>query len=456
MAASSRLAIKTFNKINAKGLARFDPAVFRLVGDEEQNAHAILLRSHKLSDGDVPIMCRSVARCGAGTNNCNVARMTELGVPVFNTPGANANAVKELVLCGLLLGSRGVLEGAFHMDALHAEGTAHARIEKDKALFGGRELRGKTLGVVGLGAIGAAVLKAALSLGMDVVGFDPSLSVEGALRLPGRHMKMVDSLDALAAQSDYVTLHAPFTPQTDKMVGKDFLASMKDDACLLNFARGELVDEEALAHFFDERGTGRYVCDFALGPSLAKRPNVVSIPHLGASTEEAEENAAAMAADTTSLFLQTGAIRDSVNFPTTALPARPDTVMRVCLVNENRPGMLGEILSVFGNSGINITQQINTSMGDVAYNVIDMEKLENFGNVHFKSFDALQFLLTSMDGVKSTRFIHGSHQSAKHAGYAVNFNGQVFGIGSNYTPTLPSFGELDAMMKANQEAQAAV
>ncbi|EGB08735.1 hypothetical protein AURANDRAFT_71572 [Aureococcus anophagefferens] len=420
-AAASRMAIKTFNKLNAAGLARFDPAIFRIAESSETNAHAILLRSHKLTESDVPIMCRSIARCGAGTNNCNVARMTELGVPVFNTPGANANAVKELVLCALFMSSRGVIEGAFHMDGLHAEGTAHERIEKDKALFGGREIAGKTLGVVGLGAIGAAVLKAALGFGMDVVGYDPSLSVEGALRLPGRKMKMVDTLDELAAVSDYVTLHAPYNDHTKGLVG-------------------------GLAAFFDSGATGRYVCDFAVGPELSKRPNVITIPHLGASTDEAEENAAAMAADTTSLFLQTGSIRDSVNFPTTTLPVRDDTVMRVCLVNENRPGMLGDILSVFGNSGINITQQMNTSRGDVAYNVIDIERLENFEDVHFKSWDALQFLLTSMDGVKSTRYIHGSKQSAKHSGFAVNFNGQVFGIGSNYTPSLPSFGELNEIM----------
>jgi D-3-phosphoglycerate dehydrogenase len=445
-AAASRMAIKTFNKLNAAGLARFDPAIFRIAESSETNAHAILLRSHKLTESDVPIMCRSIARCGAGTNNCNVGRMTELGVPVFNTPGANANAVKELVLCALFMSSRGVIEGAFHMDGLHAEGTAHERIEKDKALFGGREIAGKTLGVVGLGAIGAAVLKAALGFGMDVVGYDPSLSVEGALRLPGRKMKMVDTLDELAAVSDYVTLHAPYNDHTKGLVGSEFLGHMKRDACLLNFARGELVDEAALAAFFDSGATGRYVCDFAVGPELSKRPNVITIPHLGASTDEAEENAAAMAADTTSLFLQTGSIRDSVNFPTTTLPVRDDTVMRVCLVNENRPGMLGDILSVFGNSGINITQQMNTSRGDVAYNVIDIERLENFEDVHFKSWDALQFLLTSMDGVKSTRYIHGSKQSAKHSGFAVNFNGQVFGIGSNYTPSLPSFGELNEIM----------
>jgi len=443
-ATAPRLIVRTFNKIHRAGLTRFDPEIFRVADDVSEGAHAILLRSHKLTEADVPVMCRSIARCGAGTNNCSVSRMTELGVPVFNTPGANANAVKELVLCGLFLASRGIMQGAFKMDALHAEGTAHDQIEKVKAQFGGRELAGKTLGVVGLGAIGAAVLKAALDLKMDVIGFDPALSVEAALKLPGHRMTMVDSLEDLVAASDYVSLHAPAVDSTKGMISADVLKRAKKDVCLLNFARGELVDEAALSSFYDSGATGSYVCDFAVGPSLSARPNVVVLPHLGASTEEAEENAAAMAAETTALYLQTGTIRDSVNFPTTTLPARGDAVQRVCVVNENRPGMLGEILSVFGNAGINIVQQINTSRGDLAYNVIDIERLSSFEDVHFKSWDALQFLLTSIDGIKSTRYIHGTPSSAKHGGYAVNFQGQVFGIGSQYAPTLPSFGELAA------------
>ena len=441
--AAPKLVVRTFNKINAAGLSRFDPSMFNIREDNDAGAHAILLRSHKLQAGDVPLMCRSIARCGAGTNNCNVPLMTDLGVPVFNTPGANANAVKELALCGLFLASRGVMEGATRMEELHQSGEAHAQIEKVKAQFGGRELAGKTLGVVGLGAIGAAVLKAALDLRMEVVGFDPALSVDAALKLPGHRIRIVDSLEDLAKASDYISLHAPSNEHTNGMISTQILSQMRPDACILNFARGELVDESALAHHFDNGGSGRYVCDFAVGPELSPRSNVIVLPHLGASTDEAEENAAAMAADTTALYLQTGTIRDSVNFPTTTLPARLDTVQRVCVVNENRPGMLGEILSVFGNAGINIVQQINTSKGDVGYNVIDIERLSTFDDVHFKSWDALQFLLTSLDGVKSTRYIYGTPASAKHAGYAVNFKGQVYGIGSvGGGPTLPSFGEL--------------
>lgn len=378
-ASDQKFIVKTFNKISPKGLSRFDPERYHIAPDgselaKEGIAHAILLRSHKLQEHDVPIMCRAIARCGAGTNNCNVERMTELGVPVFNTPGANANAVKELVICALLLGSRGVAEGVAHMKKLHEEGTAHERIEKDKAMFGGREITGKTLGVVGLGAIGAAVTEAAIALGMRVVGYDPSLSVEAALRLPRASgsdaFKVTSDLSEVCASADYVTLHAPYIKSTTHhMIGYAQLAAMKPDACLLNFARGELVDNDALEARYQTGATGRYVCDFALPPELAARGNVISIPHLGASTAEAEENAAGMAADTVKRFLETGVVVNSVNFPACDLPSRHDSINRICVVNENRPGMLGEIMSLFGSAQINVLQQINASRGDIAYNV---------------------------------------------------------------------------------------
>lgn len=446
-AGESKFIVKTFNKISPLGLARFNPNHYTIAPSESETAkegvaHAILLRSHKLQESDVPIMCRAIARCGAGTNNCNVERMTELGVPVFNTPGANANAVKELVLCALLLGSRGIVEGAMHMKKLHEAGTAHERIEKDKALFGGRELVGKTLGVVGLGAIGAAVTEAAIALGMTVVGYDPSLSVESALRLPGASDKfrVTEELSEVCASADYVTLHAPYIKNvTHHMIGHAQLSMMKPDACLLNFARGELVDNEALEARYKAGATGRYVCDFALPPDLAARDNVISIPHLGASTEEAEENAAGMAADTIVHFLETGAVVNSVNFPTCNLPTRPDSINRICIVNENRPGMLGEIMSLFGNAQINVLQQINSSRGDIAYNVIDIEKpgpAADVSTFNFKSWDALQEALTQIPGVKSTRFIG----TGSATGYAINIDGTTHGIGTNKPdrPTLAS------------------
>lgn len=446
---SGKFIVKTFNKISPLGLARFEPERYLITpadseAAKEGIAHAILLRSHKLQESDVPIMCRAIARCGAGTNNCNVDRMTELGIPVFNTPGANANAVKELVLCGLLLASRGIFEGVTHMKRLHEEGTAHERIEKDKALFGGHEIYGKTLGVVGLGAIGAAVTEAAIGLGMRVIGYDPSLSVAAALRLPGASagdkFKVTTDLAEVCATADCVSLHAPYIKNvTHHMIGHAQLASMKPGASLLNFARGELVDNEALEKRLDAGATGRYVCDFAVAPSLAARPNVVCIPHLGASTEEAEENAAAMAADTIKRFLETGVIANSVNFPACELPGRADSNNRICIVNENRPGMLGEIMSLFGSAQINVLQQINASRGDIAYNTIDIEKpgpMADVSTFNFKSWDALQEALTQIPGVKSTRFIMGNAGT----GYAINLDGQTHGIGTHKPerPTLAS------------------
>ena len=473
----TRFVIKTINKISPAGLARFGGDKYTITPSEEnpEIAHAIMLRSHKMQDSDVPLTTRAIARyvdarpspkspekkfrnaraserkddetvrtsrCGAGTNNCNVPRMTELGVPVFNTPGANANAVKELVLCGLFMASRGVYEGAAHMKQLHEEGTAHERIEKDKALFGGRELEGKTLGVVGLGAIGAAVAHSAIALGMDVVGYDPALSVEGALRLPGSDMAMAD-LEELCSKADYVSLHAPYIKDvTHHLLSEELIGKLKPDASILNFARGELVDEAALAARYDAGGGGRYICDFAVGPELWPRPNVVSIPHLGASTEEAEENAASMAADTIQLFLETGTIRDSVNFPSCALPPRMESVNRVCVVTENKPGMLGELMSVFGEGGLNILQQVNMSRGDIAYNVIDLEIVRkddgSIDTTNFGDFDKLQETILSIEGVKSTRFIN---DWCPGSGFAIKHQDRIIGIGVD-APEQKSYAEM--------------
>ncbi|KAJ1451569.1 hypothetical protein M885DRAFT_446404 [Pelagophyceae sp. CCMP2097] len=440
LARPTQFVIRTFNKISKPGLARFDPNTYS-IKTKSDTAHAILIRSHSITDADVPLECRALARCGAGTNNCNTKRMTELGIPVFNTPGANANAVKELVLCSMLLASRGIVEGINHMEQLHKDGTAHERIEKDKAMFGGRELVGKTLGLIGLGAIGAAVANAALALGMKVVGHDPSLSVEGALRLPGTEMKML-SIDAVAAQADYISLHTPYNEHTKGLIGKSLLAQMKKDASILNFSRGEIVDENALADHYEAGATGRYICDFALSERLWSKANVLSIPHLGASTEEAEENAASMAVDTIRDFLETGEIYHSVNFPTTKLPQRPDTVNRCCIVTANVPGMLGRLMTVFGDANINVVQQINASRGDIAYNVIDLElSRQADGSVAVSekfSVDEIQRHIMALEGVKSSRFIN---DWCPGSGYAIKHNGEVIGIGI-HKPTQRSYAEI--------------
>uniref|UniRef100_A0A7S3JZP7 phosphoglycerate dehydrogenase n=1 Tax=Aureoumbra lagunensis TaxID=44058 RepID=A0A7S3JZP7_9STRA len=448
-----RFVIKTFNKISPLGLARFPENKYTVApaAAHPELAHAILLRSHKLLESDVPLACRAIARCGAGTNNCNVEKMTEYGIPVFNTPGANANAVKELVVCALLLASRGILEGANHMKDLHQQGTAKERIEKDKALFGGQELVNKTLGVVGLGAIGAAITQAAISLGMNVIGYDPTLSVHAALRLPSSQsdnkFRVLTDLDQVCARCDYLTLHAPYIKDvTHHLIGEKQLIQMKPGASILNFAREELVDTKALADRYDyfmstntlakqngekETKIGKYICDFALPDTLWKRPNVISIPHLGASTAEAEENAASMAADTIKNFLETGTIVNSVNFPTAQLPNRDDASTRVCIVNENNPGMLGKIMSIFGDAQINILQHINASRGNIAYNVIDIAtpnaESDDLSTFNFKSWDALQLALTSIPDVKSTRLI----LDTPGVGYAINVNNNIFGVGGN-------------------------
>ena len=291
-----KFVIQTFNKISPIGLGNFDQELYdvRAQGEESKNAHAILLRSHKLKEEEVQVTVRAIARCGAGTNNVPVARMSELGIPVFNTPGANANAVKELVLCGLFLGSRRVIDGINHMKDLGAQGLAKERVEKDKSMFGGREITGKTLGVIGLGHIGASTARDAARLGMNVVGYDPALSIENALKLP-RDITIADSMAGVAAQSDYISLNIPYIKGengTHGIIGKDLLSSLKPDAVVLNFARGELVDSEAMKDFLDS-GDGRYVTDFP-DDLLWDNKNAVVIPHLGASTGEAEDAAVSL------------------------------------------------------------------------------------------------------------------------------------------------------------------
>ena len=256
-----KFQIKTYNKISPIGLSKFPTDQYEVKeGDSAANAHAILLRSHKLKEEEVNFTVRAIARCGAGTNNVPVARMTELGIPVFNTPGANANAVKELVIAGMLLGSRRIIDGINHMHSLGEQGLAKERVEKDKAMFGGREVKGKTLAVIGLGHIGAATARDAEQLGMSVVGYDPSLSIENALKLP-RQIELSDSIASAVANADYISINIPYIKGeggTHHIIGENVISNMKSDAVLLNFARGELVDSEAMKSFLD-KGDGRCV-----------------------------------------------------------------------------------------------------------------------------------------------------------------------------------------------------
>ena len=376
--------VLTFNAISQKGLDRFPPGRYAVSGESGElpgEPMAIMLRSHKLQESDVSPSVRGIVRCGAGTNNCNVAKMTELGIPVFNTPGANANAVKELVVCSLLLASRGVLQGNKHVEdaIMPEEGMDHeriaSRIEKDKKMFAGQEICGKTLGVIGLGQIGARVVEAALALGMNVVGFDPALSIDSAMMLPGDRMKRTEDLKELFAASDFITLHLPYIPDvTHHLINAEALSLCKPNVKILNFSRGEIVDGESLRRAWDSgQSTGEYISDFS-DPFCNGHPKHIVLPHLGASTAEAEENSASMAAGTIMDFLETGTIKNSVNLPTT-VPASREGVARLCTVHENKPGVLGQLTTFLGNKGFNITQQISNSRGPIAYTVIDMQEL---------------------------------------------------------------------------------
>lgn len=363
--------VRTFNQIAPKGLMRLPQDGFQ-VGADVDDPHAILLRSHRLDPNELGSHVSAVARAGAGVNNVPVGTCTERGIVVFNTPGANANSVKELVLAALLLSSRDVLGGFEYvrsLDAVDDEAELHRLVEAEKRRFKGHEVSGRTLGIVGLGAIGSRVARAALNLGMDVLGYDPALSVDAAWRLPSEVRRMED-FAALAARSDYVTLHVPVLPSTAAMVNAESLASFRPGAVLLNFARQEIVDEPALKRALEDGRLRAYVADF---PStvLAGLPNVHATPHLGASTDEAEVNCAVMAADQLRDFLRHGNVANSVNFPDVNL--EPAGGYRVGVTNRNVAGMLGHVMSVLADANINVIDMINKSRDDVAYNLIDIE-----------------------------------------------------------------------------------
>jgi D-3-phosphoglycerate dehydrogenase len=353
-----------------RGLEKFSRDSYE-VGSEIPDPHAVLLRSHKLETADLTLSLRAVARAGAGVNNVPVEACTDKGIVVFNTPGANANAVKELVLTALLLASRNVVGGIEFVRGLGGiddEAELDRLVEAEKKRFKGRELLGKSLGVVGLGAIGSMVAKAALDLGMEVLGFDPAISVDAAWRLPSQVQRM-ENLPSLFSRADFVTLHVPLLPDTVGMINEDSLRSFRRGSVLLNFARQPIVDADSLGDALADGRIGLYVADFPV-PGLADHPNVLLTPHLGASTEEAEENCAVMAAMQLVDFLETGNIRNSVNFP--AVTLEPAGGYRLAVTNRNVPGALGNMTAVLASRGINVVDMINKSRGNVAYNLIDV------------------------------------------------------------------------------------
>lgn len=364
--------VRTYNQISVKGLERF-PRQHYEVGSDIGHPDAYLLRSQKLQGLEVPQTLLAVARAGAGVNNVPVGDYSKRGIVVFNTPGANANAVKELVMAGMLLATRGILSGLGYVQTLtHMTDAAEMAqlLEKEKSRFAGGELKGKTLGIVGLGAIGSMVADMALAMGMKVVGFDPALSIDAAWRLSNAVTRM-ENLQSLLARSDYISLHVPAMDATRHLINEDALASVKKGAVLLNFARETIVDPDAVLRCLDQGRLSHYVCDFP-EPAMLGRSDVIATPHIGASTEESEENCAVMAANQLMDYLEDGNIVNSVNFPAVSMPRTPGT-WRITFSNDNVSGVLGHVLSVLAEHQVNVIDMMNKSRSELAFNIVDVE-----------------------------------------------------------------------------------
>ncbi len=362
------MKICTLNKIAACGTDRFG-AQYEIV-DDIVGADGVMVRSAAMHDMEMPETLAAIARAGAGVNNIPVDACSEQGIVVFNTPGANANAVKELVLAGLFLASRRVVDGCNWAQTLIGEGDAVAKlVEKGKSAYAGPEIKGKKLGIIGLGAIGVLVANAAVSLGMEVYGYDPYLSVDAAWRL-SRAVRHANALEEIYAECDYISVHVPLTPDTKGMIGTDSIATMKDGVRILNFARAGLVDSDAMKAALAAGKVASYVVDFPTEEMLGVE-NVVAIPHLGASTPESEDNCAVMAADELRDYLENGNITHSVNYPDVNVPRSGDT--RICVLHKNIPNMLAQISSVVSADGVNIDSMTNKSRKDYAYTVLDVE-----------------------------------------------------------------------------------
>ncbi len=359
--------ILTLNKIAACGTERLGESY--TVGDAVEAPAGVLVRSAAMHDMAFPESLLAIARAGAGVNNIPIDRCSEQGIVVFNTPGANANAVKELVIAGLLLSSRKVVPAIEWARTLKGKGAEVGKlVEKGKSQFAGPEIKGKKLGVIGLGAIGVLVANAAQALGMDVYGYDPYLSVDAAWKL-SQSVHRAASAEQLMAECDYITLHLPLTPDTKNTINADTIATMKDGVRILNFARGELVNSEAMLAALESGKVAAYVVDFPSDDMLNVK-NVIAIPHLGASTPESEDNCAMMAADEIKAYLEQGIICNSVNFP--AMETAKTTAVRVCVLHRNIPTMLAQISTLISEDGINIDTMTNRSKKDNAYTVLDV------------------------------------------------------------------------------------
>lgn len=360
--------IKTYNKISAYGLDEFDPALYT-VGEEVENPDGAIVRSAALHDVEFPKTLKAIARAGAGTNNIPVDRCSEEGIVVFNTPGANANAVKELVIAGLLLASRRVIPAIEWAKTLKGNGAEVGKmVEKGKGAFAGPEIAGKKLGVIGLGAIGVLVANAANALGMKVYGYDPYLSVNSAWNLSHNITRAYD-MKTIFETCDYISIHVPLTPDTKGTINADAIALMKDGVRILNFARGELVDTAALLAALDSGKVATYITDFPNDEVIGVE-GVIAIPHLGASTPESEDNCAKMAAQELIDYLENGNILHSVNLPDLSMPRSGKK--RLCIIHRNVPNMLSTITGIVSADRINIENMLNKSRGDYAYTMLDI------------------------------------------------------------------------------------
>lgn len=382
--------IQTLNKISAIGTDIFDKTKYA-ISDAPENPDAIMVRSAKMHDMTFGSNLLAIARAGAGVNNIPVERCAEEGICVFNTPGANSNAVKELAICALLLASRKITEAAAWAASLKGTEDAPKTVEGGKSKFAGPEIMGKTLGIIGLGAIGGKIANAAVALGMNVIGFDPYLSVNAALHLDPS-VKVVTEINDIYKNSDYISIHVPYTPDTKNTIDSEQIAMMKDGVRLINLARGELINSEAVIKAIADGKVAKYVTDFADDIVLGEE-NVIVLPHLGASTPESEDNCAIMAANELIDYIENGNIKNSVNLPNASMNA---VGTKVCVIHKNVPALIAAMTSEVGNAGLNIENMVNASKKDFAYTMMDV-----IGDVN----DSIVNAITAIDGVIKVRVI---------------------------------------------------
>ena len=392
MSMADPFKILVLNQISQNGLKRL-PAERYQVAKDVARPDAIMVRSADMHSMEIPQSVLAIGRAGAGTNNIPVPAMSARGVPVFNAPGANANAVKELVLAGMLLSARNISGALKYVSSLDPKDPEmEKKVEDGKKNFAGFELAGHTLGVIGLGKIGCLVADAAIKLGMHVLGYDPEITVDAAWSLPSQ-VRKANSVSEVLKNANFISMHVPLVDATRKMINAEMLAHVKHGAVLLNFSRDGVVDEAAVLAALDARKLGAYVCDFP-SPHVNNHPHVIALPHLGASTGEAEENCAIMVADQLREYLEHGNVQNAVNFPNVAMPR--ESGFRIAVANSNVPNMLGQISTAMANAGLNIHNMVNKSRGEMAYTLVDVDS-----QVKQDVIDAI----ASIEGVLAVRYL---------------------------------------------------